>query len=138
MTLPSFVRSTLSRRSDTRMILVGNHESDACLVSYDRAFARVLASDCRRRRIAEEASRPEAHHARDRRVFGLVEELRLEARGRIVLPPMMRRRAGIWQAALLIGLGGTFEIWNPQRAVESDDPDLRELAAFHLESQLAA
>lgn len=136
--LPLFVRSSLALRSDSGTILVGAHETDSCLVAYDREFARQLAADARRRRIAEEATDPAAHHVRARRIFGFVEEAALDARGRIALPPMLRRRARIGDAALLVGAGGGFEIWSPHAALASGDPLLAELAAFHLHAQHAA
>lgn len=138
MVLPAFVRATLARRTDARLILIGSHATDRCLVAYDPAHARTLASDCRRRRIAEEATAPNDHHVRERRIFGFVEQVGFDSRGAAMLPPMMRRRARIDDTALVIGTGGAFEIWSPQLALESDDPDLRELAAFHLDYQQAA
>jgi MraZ protein len=48
---------------------------------------------------------------------------------------MMRRKGKIEDLALFVGAGGTFEIWNPKIALESGDPDLRELAAYRLEER---
>lgn len=138
LTLPPFVRSALSRRSDARLIFAGCHESDPCLVAYDRSFARTLAFDCRRLRLRDESLPPEVHHARVRRAFGFVEQLEMDSRGKVALPPMLLRRARIERCALIIGTGGAFEIWNAQSALESKDPDLSELAAFHLDFQQAA
>jgi len=73
-----------------------------------------------------------------RRIFGFIEEIGFGDDGAIVLPPMMRRRARIGARALLIGVGGAFEIWDAQAALVQDDPDLREIAAFHLDAQDAA
>ena len=136
--LPAFVRGTLSRRSDAGMIFAGTHEKDACLIAYDLGFVRSLAIDFTRRRIAEEAAAPLAHHARARRTFGLVEELLLDAGGSIRLPAILQRRARIDRIALIVGTGDAFEIWNPDLALESGDSGLRDLAAFHLEIQQAA
>lgn len=138
LTLPAFVRATLARRTDARLLLIGSHETDRCLVAYDPAHAQALASECRRRRVAEEASARYAYYVRERRIFGFVEQIGLDSRGGALLPPMMRHRARIEDAALVIGTGGAFEIWNPELALESDDPDLRELTAFHLDHQQAA
>lgn len=139
LTLPPFVRATLSRRSDARLIYVGCHESDPCLVAYDRSFARTLAMDCRRLRLREAAPAPANDwHALVRRTFGFVEQLELDSRGKMALPPLLMRRARISGSALLIGAGGAFEIWNPQAALDGSDPDLAELAAFHLETRIAA
>ena len=138
LTLPPFVRSALSRRSDARILFAGCHESDPCLVAYDRSFARTLAVDCRRQRLREAGLTSQDWHARVRRTFGFVEQLELDSRGKVALPPLLMRRARIERCVLVIGTGGAFEIWNAQLALESSDPDLNELAAFHLEYQMAA
>jgi DNA-binding transcriptional regulator/RsmH inhibitor MraZ len=138
LVLPPFVRSALSRRSDARLIFAGCHESDPCLVAYDRSFARTLAFDCRRLRLRDASMAAEVHHARARRTFGYVEQLALDSHGKVALPPMLLRRARIERSALVIGTGGAFEIWNAQSALESGDPDLSELAAFHLEYRQVA
>lgn len=136
--LPAFVRMTLGRRTDDRAFLLGSHAHDPCLLAYDRSYARILHLDCERRRIAEEQAAPEASARRLRRIFGFVEELGFGDDGAVVLPPMMRRRARIGAQALVIGVGGAFEIWDAQAALDQGDPDLREIAAFHLDEQHAA
>ena len=138
MTLPGFVRCALARRSDARIIFVGRHDVDRCLISYDRGFALGLSEDIRRRRLAEEERAPEMHHARARRAFGFVDELLLDTRGKVILPPLLRRVAGLERAALVVGAGGTFEIWSPEIALESADRAIAEIAAFHLDHDLAA
>lgn len=129
--LPQFARTAFALRSDSKTLLVGVHETDPCLILYDRVFARALACDVRRRRIAEEATDPSAHHARARSVFGFVEQVEVDSRGRIALPPMMRRRARIEDSALIVGTGGSLEIWSPEAALGSGDPMLAELVDFH-------
>ena len=136
--LPAFVRATLGRRTDERAFLLGSHAQDPCLLAYDRPYARILHQDCERRRIAEEQDAPEASARRLRRIFGFVEALGFGDDGAVILPPMMRRRARIGAQALVIGVGGAFEIWGAEAALDQGDPDLRELAAFHLDEQHAA
>ena len=48
---------------------------------------------------------------------------------------MMRRKGRIEDLALFVGVGGTFEIWNPRLALESGGADLRELATYRLEEK---
>lgn len=138
LVLPYFVRSTLARRCDSRLLLVGCHEVDPCLIAYDPGHADALMADSERRRRAEEGADPAAHFARARRIFGFVADVPLAESGSCVLPPMMLRRARIESCALVIGTGGAFEIWAPQLALEAADPDLSALAAFHLETEQAA
>jgi len=136
--LPGFIRATLGRRTDSRSFLVGSHECDPCLLAYDAGYARMLHQDSERRRIAEEVEAPGASAKRLRRIFGFVEDIGFGDDGAVVLPPMMRRRARIGAQALVIGVGCAFEIWDAQAAFDQPDPDLREIAAFHLDEQHAA
>ena len=135
LSVPAFIRSVIERRSDAKAIILGAHETDSCLTGYDRNYARILHAENERRRLAEEGADPRAHFARARRTFGLTEEASYDGSGRIVLPQMMRGRGRIGDLALFVGVGGTFEIWNPQLAIESGDADLAELARFRLEER---
>lgn len=138
LTLPPFVRSTLSLKVGARRIFIGLHETDTCLVGIDREELTELSSDCRRRRIAEEALIASHNSMRLRRIFGSMDEVWVRASGRVDIPPALRSRAQIGDAALVIGTGASFELWSPHVALEAGDPETRELAAFHLEIQKAA
>jgi len=135
LSVPAFIRSVIERRSDAKVIILGGHEADLCLTGYDRNYARILHGENERRRLNEESEDPKAHFARARRTFGITEEAPYDTSGRIILPPMMRRKGQIEDLALFIGVGGTFEIWNPQVALTSGDPGLMELAAYRLEER---
>ena len=136
LSVPAFIRGVIERRSDARAVVIGAHEVDHCLTAYDRGYARILHAENERRRLKEEnAGEPAAHFARARRTFGLTEEVPYDSSGRIILPPMMRRKGQIEDLALFVGTGGTFEIWNPRLALESGDEDLRALAAYRLEER---
>jgi MraZ protein len=137
LSVPAFIRSVIERRSDARAVVIGPHEIANCLTGYDRGYARILHAENERRRLNEEAAggSAETHFARARRTFGLTEDVPYDTSGRIILPPMMRRKGQIDDLALFVGIGGTFEIWNPQLALQSGDADLRELAAFRLEER---
>jgi MraZ protein len=137
LAVPSFIAETLDRRAAAGTVMIGGHEADPCLIAYDRAFALIIQADVERRRIAEELIAPRLHHARARRAFGFVEPVQIQT-GTLLLPQLMRRRAGIEQHALIVGTGGTFEIWDAQAAIARGDGDLRELAAHHLQVQQAA
>lgn len=138
MLLPAFVRAPLACRTDALAILVGSHESDPCLVGYDPGQAEALVADCRRRSIAEEGCAPHLSHGRARRIFGFLDEIALDGAGGCVLHPLLRARARIDEVALILGTGTAFEIWSPHVALDGDDPDLADLAAFHLNLKRAA
>jgi MraZ protein len=137
LSVPSFIRSVVERRSDAKAIIIGAHEVDPCLTAYDRGYGRILHAENERRRLMEEGQggTPADHFARARRTFGLTEDVPYDPSGRIILPPMMRRKGQIEDYALFVGTGGTFEIWNPRLALKSKDQDLRDLAAYRLEEK---
>jgi transcriptional regulator MraZ len=125
--LPRFVREVARLRSDGGTLVIGVHESDNCLSGYDPAFRRLLFADSERRRLSDESQ-----HGRLRRVFGLTEEARIDGSGRVALPPMLRRLAGIGDRALFVGTGGAFEIWDPDAALASGDAALAELGRWRI------
>ena len=69
--------------------------------------------------------------------FAATEEVPYDSSGRIVFPPMMRRKGQIGDLALFLGTGETFQIWNPQLLL--DEPripeDLKDIARFRLEER---
>jgi MraZ protein len=137
LSVPAFVRSVIERRSDARAIVVGAHEIAPCLTAYGRSYARNLYEDMERRRLVDEQKDGalEDHYARARRRFGMTEDVPYDPSGRIVLPPMMRRKGRIDDLALFVGVGGTVEIWNPRLALDQGDKDLKEIAAWRLEEK---
>ena len=137
LSVPAFVRSTIERRSDARAIVIGAHEVAPCLTAYGRGYARYLFSEMERRRLAEEdrGGTLQDHYARARRAFGMTEDVPYDTSGRIVLPPMMRRKGRIEDLALFVGVGGIVEIWNPRVALAEGDRDLKEIAAWRLEEK---
>lgn len=135
LSVPAFIRSVIERRSDAKAVVIGTQEASPCLNAYDRSYAATLYRENERRRLAEESSDPLAHQARARRTFGMTEDVPYDTSGRIILPPMLRRKGQIEDLALFVGIGGTFEIWNPRLALRHGDEDLREIAAWRLEER---
>ena len=138
LSVPAFIRQKIERRSDEKTIVLGPHETYPCLVGYDTNHGGIIHADNERRRLIEEESDPTAHYARAHRTFGATDEVPYDTSGRIILPPRMRRKGQIEDLALFIGVGGTFEIWNPQLALNSGNADLSELATYWLEERGAA
>ena len=133
VSLPPFIMRALAGAAERRLI-VGAHEKDACLKAYEPAHQAALLQDVERRRLRDEASGTSSvdHHQRARRAFGFAEEARVDAKGRLALPAMMRRKGGIGEVALFVGTGASFEIWDPEAARNAGDDALREIAAFRL------
>ena len=137
LSVPAFIRGVVERRSDAKAIILGQHAVDPCLTAYDRGYGRHLQAEIERKRLQDEAQGGDgtAHFARARRTFGITEDVPYDTSGRIILPPMMRRKGQIEDLALFVGVGGTFEIWNPYLALQSGDEDLKDLAAYRLEEK---
>jgi transcriptional regulator MraZ len=51
-------------------------------------------------------------------LFARAQELPFDTEGRIVLPPRLAEHAGITDSAAFVGLGSTFQIWEPRRFEE--------------------
>ena len=140
LSVPSSFRAMVERRSGDKIIVIGKHEVDPCLVAYDVNYKKSVLADVNRLKLRDEEQGVDrrAHHSRNRRAFALTESCAWDSSGRIVLPTMMRRIAKIEDLVLFVAAGETFELWNPHVALESGDADLAELAAIQLEQRASA
>jgi MraZ protein len=132
--LPPFILREMARHPDGGRVLLGVHEKDPCITGYAPGLQPRLEAELERRRLRDEALGRAAddHHARARRTFGLVEEARCDECGRIILPPLARRRGGLGREILFIGAGSHFEIWDPSLAAAEGDEELRFVAEYRL------
>ena len=60
----------------------------------------------------------EAHDDLSVAIFANAAELAFDGEGRIMLPETLAKHAGIDEMAAFVGLGQTFQIWNPERFEE--------------------
>jgi len=69
--------------------------------------------------------------------FAATEEVPYDPSGRIVLPPMMRRKGELLELALFLGAGETFQIWNPTLFLKDAriPEDMKDIARFRLEEK---
>jgi MraZ protein len=81
---------------------------DRCLALYPMAVWRPLAE----RVSALPLSDPNARHFR-RMVFAEAVDLELDSQGRILVPPELRRYAGLEREAIVVGVNTSIEIWSP-------------------------
>lgn len=134
--LPRAFHETVLARSPDGRLLVGLHEDSPCLVVYDRIYAAQQQWDFETRRTSLIGSDQEAHHARLRRAFGLVEHVTLAPDGVITLAPRMRQCGQIGSSVLLVATGQRFEMWDLDFVLESETPDLIALATFHFKAHI--
>jgi MraZ protein len=99
---------------------------DRCLALYPMTAWRPLAEKV----AALPLTDADARNFR-RLVFAEAADLGLDAQGRILIPPDLRRYAGLERDALVVGVDTSFEIWSPERwqsVADSLDADGAEIA----------
>jgi MraZ protein len=100
------------------------------------SFAQTAIDACDYDRITEVAAAlddPELYSAEQRhlaeRILAQSIELPFDDNGRVLLPAKLIEHAGIDGRALFVGIGPTFQIWNPDKRAEHDDAANAEIAA---------
>src|SRR5690348_5567762 len=139
VSVPAFLRSVIERRGDARTITLAKHESFPALSAYDPAYAALKHSKLERL-LEKEETGPDAqidYEQRNLMAFAATEEVPYDTSGRIVLPPMMRRKGQIDDLALFLGTGETFQIWNPKLFLTEPriPDDMKDIARFRLEER---
>ncbi len=114
-------------------------KSFACLSAYDPAYAALKHAKLERL-LEKEETGPDAqleYQQRNLMAFAATEEVPYDSSGRILMPPMMRRKGQIADLALFLGTGETFQIWNPELLLKDAriPEDLKDIARFRLEER---
>lgn len=139
VSVPASLRQVIERRGEAHSIVLARHESLDCLSGYDPAYAAVRHAKIERRLDKDELnpSADVAYLQSTMMAFGATEEVPYDKSGRVVLPPMMRAKGGIGDLALFLGVGETFQIWNPDRflADPSLPQDLKDIVRFRLDER---
>jgi MraZ protein len=132
VTLPAFLSDALAGDADCHL-LVAKHEAEACLVGYGRGHLATLAERNERRRLAGEDRGEDVrtHYRRMRRSFALTDRLPRDS-ARLTISAAMRHLGKIGRHALFVGAGDSFEIWNPEIAMQSEDQEFRDLTAYRV------
>jgi MraZ protein len=139
VSVPAFLRNVIERRGDARTIVLAKHEQFEALSAYDPAYAALKHAKLERWLEKDELN-PDAaleYQQRSLMAFAASEEVPYDSSGRIVLPPMMRRKGGIADLALFLGTGETFQIWNPDSFLKDKriNEDLKDIARYRLEER---
>ena len=139
VSVPAFLRSVIERRGDAKTIVLAKHEAFHCLSAYDPAYAALKHSKLERL-LEKEETGPDAALDYERRnfmAFAASEEAPYDSSGRIVMPPMMRRKGELQELALFLGTGETFQIWNPKLLLKDAriPEDLKDITRFRLEEK---
>ncbi len=142
VSIPAFLRGVVERRGDARTIVLAKHETFPCLSAYDPAYAALKHAKLERLLEKEEtdAGAQLEYQQRNLMAFAASEEVPYDSSGRILFPPMMRRKGQVGDLALFLGTGETFQIWNPQLLLDDEriPEDLKDIARYRLEERGAA
>ena len=139
VSVPAFLRQVIERRGDARNIVLAKHDHFQALSAYDPAHSALKHSKLERLLEKQETDpATELEHARRTMMaFGATEEVPYDSSGRVIIPLMMRRKAGIEDLALFIGVGETFQMWNPTLFLADPNvpEDMKDIARFRLEER---
>lgn len=105
LAVPSKFRDALAARCSGHLVITA--DSDRCLLIYPQPDwepieQKLMALSSFNAQIRE----------LQRRLVGYAEDVAMDATGRILVPPALRRFAQLEKEAVLVGQGNKFELWN--------------------------
>lgn len=119
LSIPAKFREALESAFDAPLFIT---VLDGCLVAYPADEWRALEATLNSKSQFDEKIQ------RFRRVFyASAQECPLDKAGRILLPPILRERAGLGKDVVVAGMGRKFEIWDAARHEAMMAADLADL-----------
>jgi MraZ protein len=106
LAMPARYRERIVERSNGRLVATVDR-SDRCLLIYTLPEWEEIELKLRRLPTLNPAAR-----RLQRLMIGHAADLELDANGRILVPPSLREYAALSRAAMLIGQGNRFELWD--------------------------
>jgi MraZ protein len=124
--IPAPLRATIERNGGgQKLLLLGVNDASGCLTGADTDQSQIEYERMEREQErALEQDRAPRLTASAQELFGIAEDIPFDASGRFILPVFNREEAGLTDWAFFIGRGDHFEIWDPQRLIDSDAPDI--------------
>lgn len=114
MSIPTRYRDPLISEQEGRLTLT--RHPDGCLLLYPRTVW-----ETKREQIA---ALPMSARAFQRLLLGSAHDVEMDSAGRILITAELRQAANLEREAMLLGMGGHFEIWNPPELEERQKADL--------------
>lgn len=106
--VPTRYRERLQHESKGCVVLTIDTE-ERCLLMYPLSAWEEIES-----KLAQLPSFNPAARRIQRLLIGHATEVDLDSHGRLLLPPLLREYAGLTKAAMLVGQGKKFELWDEQ------------------------
>ena len=105
LAVPSRFRDALITRASGHLVITA--DSDRCLLIYPLPDWEPIEQ-----KLMSLSSFNAQIRELQRRLVGYAEDVVMDATGRILVPPALRRYAQLEKAAVLVGQGHKFELWN--------------------------
>jgi len=118
MVMPTRYRDRIAERSQGRLVVTVDR--DQCLLLYP-----LPDWDEIERKLMALPSLNEQSRQLQRLMVGYATDVEIDRHGRLLLPPKLREFAGLTRAAVLIGQGNRFELWDEVRWNERSDQWLK-------------
>lgn len=107
LAVPSRFRDALATRSGGRLVVTA--DSDRCLLIYPLPDWEPIEQ-----KLMSLSSFNAQIRELQRRLVGYAEDVAMDATGRILVPPALRRFAQLEKSVVLVGQGAKFELWNAE------------------------
>lgn len=109
LAIPTAYRDLVARVSDSRLVVTYNPYESGCLWLYpQKAWEQV------RDQVNALPSAKRVHRNLQLKLVGAATLVEVDGNGRVLLPASHRNAAGIEKKAVLLGMGGKFELWSEQ------------------------
>jgi MraZ protein len=109
LAVPTAYRELVARECANRLVVTYNPYEQGCLWLYP-----VDAWEQVRDQVNALPNAKKVHRALQLKLVGAATFVDVDANGRLLLPASHRNAAGIEKKAVLLGMGGKFELWSEQ------------------------
>jgi MraZ protein len=109
LAVPTAYRELVARECANRLVVTYNPYEQGCLWLYP-----VDAWEQVRDQVNALPNAKKVHRALQLKLVGAATFVDVDANGRLLLPASHRNAAGIEKKAVLLGMGGRFELWSEQ------------------------
>ena len=109
LAVPTAYRDLVARECGNRLVITYNPFEAGSLYLYpEKVWQRV------RDEVSKLPSTQKAHRSLQLKLIGAASPVELDGNGRISVPASHRSAVGIEKKAVLLGMGGKFELWSEQ------------------------
>lgn len=109
LAVPTAYRDLVARECSNRLVVTYNPYEQGCLWLYP-----VAAWEQVRDQVNALPNAKKVHRALQLKLVGAATFVDVDGNGRLLLPASHRNAAGIEKKAVLLGMGGKFELWSEQ------------------------